>query len=270
MRNILVIIIGSIIVGVAYNLFLIPHQILSSGLSGIAIMLGIITPFNTGILNFLLNLPLLIFGVMKLGKRFIGYTILSVVVLSVTLYVIPVQAISNEAILSSLFGGVITGIGIGIIFRASGSSGGFDIIAMLLTKKRDFPLGALISAMNAIVVIISGFVFDWDAALHTLVAIYATGKIIDTIHTNHIKLTLMIITNKGDEMKEKLLANLYRGITVMDGEGAYTGESRKVLMTVITRYQLSDVKMMINEIDSNAFVNITETTEVMGMFDRGK
>ncbi|MDQ0217581.1 YitT family protein [Peribacillus cavernae] len=268
MYRLLTIFISSVIVGAAYNLFLIPHHILSSGLSGIAIMLGILTPFNTGLLNFLLNLPLLIVGVLKLGKRFIGYTIMSVVVLSISLYVIPIHAISSEPILSSLFGGVITGIGIGLIFRAAGSSGGFDIIAMLLTKKKDFPLGSLISAMNAVVVILSGFVFNWDAALNTLVAIYATGKVIDTIHTNHIKLTLMIVTKNGEDMKAKLLANLYRGVTVIDGEGAYTGEGQKILLTVITRYQLTEVKTMINEIDPNAFVNITETTEVMGSFHR--
>jgi uncharacterized membrane-anchored protein YitT (DUF2179 family) len=269
MYKVLAIVFGSIVVGVAYNMFLIPHKILSSGLSGIAIMLGIVTPLNTGILNFLLNLPLLILGVLKLGKQFISYTILSVVVLSISLYLIPIQAISTEPILSSLFGGVLTGVGIGIIFRASGSSGGFDIIAMLLQKKNDFPLGTLLSAMNAVVVVISGFVFGWDAALNTLVAIYATGKVIDTIHTNHIKLTLMIVTNKGDELKTKLLANLYRGITMMDGQGAYTGQKRKILMTVITRYQLTEVKGLINEVDPDAFVNITETTEVVGMFHRG-
>lgn len=269
MYKVLAIVFGSIVVGVAYNMFLIPHKILSSGLSGIAIMLGIVTPLNTGILNFLLNLPLLILGVLKLGKQFISYTILSVVVLSISLYLIPIQAISTEPILSSLFGGVLTGVGIGIIFRASGSSGGFDIIAMLLQKKNDFPLGTLLSAMNAVVVVISGFVFGWDAALNTLVAIYATGKVIDTIHTNHIKLTLMIVTNKGDELKTKLLANLYRGITMMDGQGAYTGQERKILMTVITRYQLTEVKGLINEVDPDAFVNITETTEVVGMFHRG-
>ncbi|RFU66331.1 YitT family protein [Peribacillus saganii] len=268
MYRILIVIIGSVIVGIAYNLFLIPHKILSSGLSGIAIMLGIITPVNTGILNFLLNLPLLILGVLYLGKRFISYTILSVVVLSVSLYIVPVIPISSEPILSSLFGGVLTGIGIGLIFRVSGSSGGFDIVAMLLTRRKDFPLGALLSSMNAVVVIISGFVFTWDAALNTLLAIYATGKVIDTIHTKHIKLTLMIVTAKGEEMKAKLLANLYRGITLLDGEGAYSGERRKILMTVITRYQLNDVRLLINEVDPNAFVNITETTDVIGSFHR--
>ncbi|MFJ7734893.1 YitT family protein [Lysinibacillus sp. NPDC097287] len=269
MRNIIIIILASILVGFAYNFLLIPHEILSSGLSGIAIMLGLVTPVNTGVLNFLLNLPLLILGVMKLGKRFIGYTILSVVVLSVSLLVIPVYKLTNEPLLASLFGGVITGVGVAVIFRASGSSGGFDIVAMLLNKKRDLPLGALISGMNAVVVLISGFIFSWDAALYTLVSIYATGKVIDTIHTSHIKLTLMIVTSRGEEVKKKLLSSLYRGVTIMDAEGAYTGERRKVLFTVITRYQLGEVKEMLKEVDPTAFVNITQTTEVIGMFDRG-
>lgn len=268
MYRILIVIIGSIIIGAAFNLFLIPHQILSAGISGIAILFGIITPVNTGILNFLLNLPLLILGIYKLGKGFIGYTILSVITLSVSLYFIPVTAISTEPILSSLYGGVISGVGIGMVFRASGSTGGFDIVAMLLAKKTDYPLGSFLSAINAVVVLISGFVFNWDAALNTMIGIYVSGRVIDTIYTNHIKLTLMIVTTKGDEMKDKLLSNLYRGITIIDGKGAYTGESRNILMTVITRYQLSEVKAIINEIDKSAFVNITQTTEVLGYFDR--
>ncbi|MED4532132.1 YitT family protein [Metabacillus fastidiosus] len=268
MGRIFLVILGSLLVAFAYNFFLIPHHILSSGLSGIAIMLGIITPLNTGLLNLLLNLPLLILGILKLGKKFIFLTILSVITLSISLYIVPIKQISTEPLLSSLFGGVLTGVGAGLIFRAAGSSGGFDIVAMLLAKKRDFPLGTLITLMNAVVVIISGFVFTWDAALYTLVAIYATGKVIDTVHTKHIKLTLMIITNKGDELKQILLENLYRGITVMDGEGAYSGEKRKVLMTVITRYELTDVKNLISKTDPNAFVNITVTTEVIGSFHR--
>ncbi len=269
MRNVIIITLSSIVVAFAYNFLLIPHEILSGGLSGIAIMLGIVTPLNTGVLNLLLNLPLLIIGVMKLGKRFISYTILSVAVLSVSLYIIPVYKATQEPILASLFGGVIVGLAMGLIFRAAGSSGGFDIIAMLLSRKRDFPLGTLLAAMNGIVVAVSGFVFSWDAALLTLVSIYATGKVVDTIHTSHIKLTLMIITNKGEEVKQQLLEKLHRGVTIIDAKGAYSGEGRKVLITVITRYQLADVKSTIKETDPKSFVNILQTTEVIGMFDRG-
>lgn len=269
MKNICMIIIGSSLVGFAYNWLLIPHHILSSGLSGIAIMLGLLYPIDTGVLNLILNLPLLVLGVWKLGKRFIGYTILSVVVVSASLYIIPQMELTHEPLLAALFGGIITGVGIGIVFRASGSSGGFDILAMLLAEKTDFPIGALLSAMNAVIVIASGFIFGWDAALMTLVTIYATGKVIDTIHTNHVKLTLTIITAKGEEMKQMLLQNLYRGVTISDGVGAYSGEHRKVLMTVITKYQLAELKDLIQQTDQHAFVNITETTEVVGMFHKG-
>lgn len=264
----MMVIIGSLVISAAFNLFFIPHNILSGGLSGMAIMLGLITPFHTGLLNFILNFPLLIIGMYKLGKRFIFYTIISVLATSVGLYFIPIVPVSSEPILSSIFGGVISGMGMGMIFRASGSSGGMDIIALLLTKKKDLPLGSIISGLNAVVVIISGFIFGWDAALHTLVGIYTAGKVVDTVHTKHIKLTLMIVTQKGEEIKEKMLVNLYRGITIIDGQGAYSGEQRKILMTVITRYQLMDVKLLINEVDPHAFVNITETQEVLGAFDR--
>ena len=136
-----------------------------------------------------------------------------------------------------------------MILRASGSSGGFDILALLLTRKKDMPLGSILSSLNAIVVVISGFIFGWDVALNTLIGIYASGKVIDTIHTSHIKLTLMIITQKGEEIQKNLLQHFYRGITIMDGYGAYTGSNKKILMTVITRYQLTDIKRLINETD---------------------
>jgi uncharacterized membrane-anchored protein YitT (DUF2179 family) len=267
-RQLVIIIIGSIIISAAFNLFFIPHNILSSGLSGIAIMLGLITPFDTGLLNFVLNLPLLIIGTLKLGKRFIIFTIISVVVTSLGLYIIPVTPIGSEPILSSIFGGVLGGLGAGVILKVSGSSGGFDIVAVLLTRKKDIPLGSILSGLNAIVVIFSGFIFGWDSALNTLIGIYASGKVIDTIHTRHIKLTLMIVTKKGEVIQKKLLENFYRGITIMEGYGAYTGERKKILMTVITRYQLTEIKKLIKEIDPQAFVNITETKEVLGSFDR--
>lgn len=266
MRNIVIIVLGSLITAVGFNLFMIPHHILSSGLSGIAMMLGIVTPLNTGVLNLLLNLPLLIIGWLKLGRQFIIYTIVSVVTTSAGLLFLPIFKLSNDPLLSCLFGGVIAGAGAGITFRASGSTGGLDIIAMLLMKKRSFPLGVMLGAMNAVVVLISGFIFGWDLAMLTLVGIYTSSRVIDTIHTSHIKLTLMIITKKGNELKDILLAKLERGITVIEGKGAYSGSKQEILMTVITRYQLADVRNTINEIDPHAFVNITETTNVIGLF----
>lgn len=269
MAKFITIVLSSILIAVGYNFFLLPHKILSSGIAGLSMLVGLVTPFNTGVVNFVLNLPLLILGYIKLGKRFMIDTILSVVVLSVALVYIPIRQVSDDPLLSCVFGGVLAGIGVGYVFRAGASTGGFDIIGLLFTRKKDFPLGSFIFAMNAIVIFIAGFQFNWDVTLYTMVSIFATGKMIDTIHTSHIKLTLMIITSRGDEIKNRILTNLIRGITVLDGEGAFTGSRRKVLFMVISRYELSEVKQMISEVDPEAFVNITQTVEVMGYFRRG-
>ena len=262
------IILGSLIVATAFNLFLIPHEILSSGLSGISMIIGMLTPMNTGVANFLLNFPLLVLGYLKLGRKFIMNTILSVTVISIGLYIIPIIEIAHDVIMSSIFGGVVSGLGIGLIFRCSGSSGGFDVIGMLVARKKDFPIGTMLSVMNAGVIIISGFLFNWDSALYTMVSIFVTGKVIDTVYTHHEKLTLMIITEKGVEMRQHLLDNLYRGLTVIDGMGGFSNQRRNILMTVISRYELGEVKSLIAEIDPSAFVNITETVEVMGLFHK--
>lgn len=266
--QILGLIVGSIIIVVAFNLFLIPHEILSSGMSGLSMIIGMITPLDTGLANFLLNLPLLIIGYKMLGRKFIMNTIFSVLIISIGLYLVPVHIIADDKILSSIFGGALTGLGVGIVFRFSGSTGGFDIIGMIVSRKRDFPIGILLSGMNAIVIVISGFLFDWDSALYTLVSIFVTGKVVDAIYTDHVKLTVMIITEKGEEMRQHLLTNLYRGLTIMNGVGGYSNESRNVLISVISRYELNDVKTLIAEVDPQAFVNITETIEVMGLFHR--
>lgn len=260
------VIFGSLIAALSFNLFLIPHKTLSSGISGIAIIIGILTPFNTGLVNILLNLPILILGYLKLGKQFIVYTIVSVITFSAALYVIPIHAVTNDVLLSSLFGGVVAGVGIGIVFNCYGSTGGFDIIGMLLSRKKDIQLGRFLILINAIVIIISGFFFNLDTALNSLLSIFITGKVIDVIHTKHRKITLMIVTSHVEKMKEKLLSSLVRGITLLDGEGAYSNEKKYVLMTVITREELAKIKPLISKVDPQAFVNITESTGVLGLF----
>ncbi|PGB01828.1 YitT family protein [Bacillus toyonensis] len=262
------VIMGSFIIAIAFNLFLIPHKILSSGIGGIAIVLGIVTPVNTGIINFVLNLPILILGYIGLGKKVIFNTVISVIVLSVALYYVPVKIVATDPLLSSIFGGVIAGAGIGLVFNCNGSTGGFDIISMLLSRKRDIKLGGFLIILNAVVVIIAGFFFTWDVALTSLLSIYVTGKVIDAVHTKHRKVTLMIVTNEAERMKKQLLSTVVRGITLLDGEGAYSSEKKRVLMTVVSREELASMKLTISEIDPHAFVNITETVEVLGLFRR--
>lgn len=257
---------ASVVLGFAFNMFLLPHEVLSGGVTGMAMILGLLSPINSGIWLVILNIPVFIIGLMRLGKAFIWHSIFSVFVTSIAMQYIPVLKVAEDPLLSAVFGGVITGVGIGLIVRFNGSTGGADIIGLVVTQKRDIPLGVLIFGINSTVVFISGFVFSWNLALLTMASIYITGIVIDRIHTRHIKLSLMVVTTKGDELKNELIANLIRGITVMNGYGAYTNNENKILYTVITRYELALVKYLIKNIDPRAFVSISETSEVFGNF----
>lgn len=259
---------ASIALGWAFNVFLLPHEVLTGGVTGIAMILGLMTPINTGIWIVLLNIPILIVGWMKLGKVFIANSLFSVLVTSIAMIYIPVQSLTDDALLSSVFGGVISGIAIGLIIRYYGSTGGFDIISLLLTRKRDIPIGGLIFVLNSVVVFLSGFIFSWELAMYTMASIYITGVVIDRIHTKHMKLSLMVITSREEEIKKELLGRLLRGITVMEGEGAFSKAKRKILFTVITKYELAFVKDIIKKVDPDAFVTVNQTLEIMGNFRR--
>ncbi|WP_033828772.1 YitT family protein [Bacillus andreraoultii] len=265
MKN-MIVIFGSFIIAVAYNFFLVPYSILSSGISGVAILLGLITPFNTGIINFILNLPLLILSYYKLGKKITLNTILSVVSLSLFLYILPVIPLTDNILLSTIFGGVITGVGVGLILKYSGTSGGLDIVAIIVSRTSNFSVGILLTAMNGIIVLISGTAFNWNIALYTLLSIYLTGRMIDKIHTSHMKVTMQIVTTKGDAIRNELLQTIYRGITVTEGYGGYTLEKKQIMMMVMTRYETVQVKEIVRKHDPNAFINIFETVEVDGTF----
>lgn len=262
----LIVIVGSFVIAFAFNAFLVPHGILSSGISGIAILLGIITPFDTGILNFIMNVPLLILGYYKLGKEITLNTLVCVLSLSVFLYIIPAEPISNNILLSAIFGGAIGGLGIGLIMKYSGTSGGMDIIAIIISRSSNFSVGLLLTGMNSVIVLISGAVFNWEIALYTLLSIYLTGKAIDTLYTNHEKLTMQIITSAGEPIRQELLTSIYRGVTVTEGYGGYTLEKKHILMMVVTRYEMLQIKQIIHKHDEKAFINIFETVEVVGEF----
>lgn len=267
MKN-LIVVVGSLIVAFAFNFFLVPYGILSSGISGLAILIGLITPFDIGLMNLLLNLPLIILGYFKLGKLITVNTLICVVSLSIFLYLLPAIPVTDNILLSTIFGGVIGGFGVGLILKYSGTSGGLDIIAIILSRTSNVSIGLLLTSMNGIIVLISGAAFNWNIALYTLLSIYLTGKVIDKIHTNHIKLTMQIVTSKGELIREDLLKRIYRGITITEGYGGYTREKKDILMMVVTRYEVLQIKQVVRNYDETAFINIFETVEVDGAFAR--
>ena len=267
LKNLLVVF-SSLIIAFAFNFFLVPHEILSSGISGIAILLGILTPFDTGILNLVLNIPLLVLGYYKLGKKITVNTLICVISLSFFLFILPSEPVTENVLLSCIFGGIIGGIGIGLILKYSGTSGGMDIIAIIISRTSSISVGLLLTGMNTVIVLISGAVFNWEIALYTLLSIYLTGKVIDTIYTNHEKLTMQIVTTEGEKIRSELLSTIYRGVTITEGYGGFTLEKKYILMMVVTRYETMIIKNIVRKHDTAAFINIMETVEVDGNFAR--
>lgn len=260
-----IIALGALLVAFAFNLFLVPNKLLSGGVSGISMMIGYFTSWHISLLYFLINLPILIWGYKIIGRNFIVLSIVSVVLTTWFMALIPIYTVTDDRTLSAVFGGVLVGIGAGVSFRAGGSTGGFDIVGSILTRKRDFPLGYLLFGLNALVIIALGYIENWDLALNSMLSIFVAGKLIDFIHVSDVKVTVFIITENKDKLLEKLL-RIPRGVTALKSEGAYSHKESDMLMTVTTRYELAELQKIIRETDPKAFVNIVETVGIMGQF----
>ncbi|MDR6124587.1 uncharacterized membrane-anchored protein YitT (DUF2179 family) [Bacillus sp. SLBN-46] len=273
-KKIVIVIAGALLNALAMNLFLIPANVYSSGFTGIAQLLSKVlsdyTPIqlSMGILLLLLNIPVAILGWRKVGKSFTVYSFLSVLMSSFFLTIVPIKQVSQDILLNAVFGGVILAVGVGITLKWGASTGGVDIIAMVLSRMKDKPVGPYMFVLNGIIIVTAGFQFGWEKALYTLVTLYTSTRVIDAIHTRHAKLTAMIITKKADELKKAIHGSLVRGITMIPAKGAFSNETRDLLMIVITRYELYDLERIIKEIDPNAFTNIIQTTGVYGFFRR--
>ncbi|KMY56032.1 membrane protein [Bacillus sp. FJAT-27231] len=268
----MIVIIGAFLNALSMNLFLIPANVYASGFQGVAQLLSNIftsfTPINVsvGFLLVLLNIPVALLGWFKVGKSFTVFSFLSVVISTIFLELIPIKAVSEDIILNAVFGGVIGATGVGLTLKWGASTGGLDIVAMILSRMKDRPIGNYFLVMNGIIILLAGLIFGWEKALYTLVALYVTTRVVDAIHTRHAKLTAMIITDKSEEMKKAIHAKLVRGITVLPAKGAFSGHEREMLMIVITRYELYDLERIIKEVDPNAFTNIVETAGIFGFF----
>lgn len=265
-KKIIVYTFGSFLLALSLNFFLIPANVFASGFTGIAQILAALTPISTGIYLFLLNIPVAILGWLKIGKRFTVYSFINVALATFFLEVIPITSISEDILLNSVFGGVIMAIGAGIILKYGASSGGVDIIALVLARYSERPLGTYFFFINALIVLTAGLIFDWEKALYTLVTLYVGSRIIDTIHTRHVKLTAMIVTSKPDDLQKAIHEKLTRGITRIPAKGGYSKENKELLMIVITRYELYNLKQIIAEADDKAFTNIVETAGIYGLF----
>lgn len=260
---------GSTLFSLGFSLFLIPNEINSGGLSGLAMLVSALSGFGSvGFVSVLLNLPLFLLGGIKIGKRFFAGSLLGMLLSSVlidTFALLPFEA--QEVLLSSIYGGLLCGLGLGIVFSSGTSTGGSDILVRLLKLRyRNVPIGTISMCFDAMVVLLTGIVFqDVSRALYSGITVFITGQIMDLVvyRFDYSKVAL-IITSQPERIAEEISRKLDRGATFLHGEGAYTGEDKKVVLAVVKKRELADLKELVMETDPKAFMILQEAHQVMG------
>ena len=271
LMRIMIIIFSGIISAIAVNNFLTPGDVFASGVTGVAQLLeGLFAflhiPMKTGILIFLLNVPIMVLGWIKLGKENTIYSLLTVVSVSVCTTLWPQHTITNNQLMNSLMGGVLLGLAIGLCLKYGFTTGGLDIVSLVLSKTTGKTVGSFMMIINMMIVVFAGIFYDLASALYTVISIFAMTQVIDMVHTSHQKLTAFITTSRAEEVKNSILNGLVRGFTLIPSIGGYSGRDTTTIMIVISRYELYDLEQAVYTIDENAFVNIVPTQMVMGQF----
>ncbi|MCT2535619.1 YitT family protein [Aquibacillus koreensis] len=272
-KRIIIVLIGALLNAIALNFFLISANVYASGFTGMAQILSSvfsdllhIQGLSTGIILLILNIPVAILGWIKVGRGFTIYSFISVLFTTICLEVLPIVQISPDIMLNAVFGGVIAGVGIGITLKWGASTGGSDIVAMVLSRVKDKPIGTYMMVINGVIILLAGIIYEPENALYTLLALYVTTRVIDVLHTRHEKVTAMIVTTKADDLQKEIHNTMVRGITILPARGAYSKVDKNMLFLVITRYELYDLERIIQEVDPNAFTNIVETAGIFGFF----
>ena len=267
--DILVIIIGSFISSLGVNLFLSNAKLLSGGVTGIALILQYLWEVPSGITVFLLNIPLFFVSYKYLNKRFTIYTAIGMLSFSTALMITkPLSTLVqvDDMLLYCIYGGVLSGIGSGLIFYRNGSTGGTDIITMVIRKKySNFDIGQVGFAFNLITVTVSIFIFGLPRALYTLISMFITSTILDKVLNGFTsKKLLLILTEKEDDIINYVIKDMNRGITALMAEGGYTRDKKRLLYVAVTTSQMISLKTKILRVDPKAFITIIDVSEVKG------
>ncbi|WP_188498218.1 YitT family protein [Pullulanibacillus pueri] len=265
-RRMIFILIGVSLEAVALEIFLVPNGIIDGGITGISIMLSHITGLALGLFLFLLNLPFMILGYKHMGKTFTITSLGAIVVLSLlTVLFTEVPAFTQDPLLAAVFGGIFLGIGIGLVIRNGGTSDGTEIVAVLFNKSIPFSVGETVMFFNIFILGCAGFVFGWNHAMYSLIAYFIAFKMIDiTVEGLESSKSVWIISDKHTEIGDTLNDRLGRGVTYLNGEGAYSGDDKQVIFTVVTRLEEAKLKNIVNEIDPSAFLAIGDIHDVKG------
>ncbi len=263
--------IGTFIMAAGFVLFISPYKLAPGGVYGIAIILHHLFDLPIGVVALIMDIPITIIGIKILGPRFGIKTIVGFVLTSVWVSVLEftwgyAPLVEDDALLSSIFGGVLVGLGLGLVFKAKASSGGSDIIAMIIAKYTKLPIGQLLIFVDSCIVLFGLLAFqDWKIPLYSWIVIFITGKIIDVVLQGlSYEKTLFIVSNKHEEIRDKIIHDLNRGGTFLKGEGMYNHQEKSVIFTVVNRRELAILQDFIVKVDPNAFLTVINANEILG------
>ncbi len=267
-RNLALIVIGSLVSATGINAFLVPHKFLSGGVSGLSQLFSYLTPISVSVYVFMLNIPIFIMGWYTVGRVFVVGSAIGMVTFSVSLVATAWMAKAGwepEPLLSALIGGVLSGGGTGLVFRANSSHGGIDIIAAAVKRRWSLSIGTVGFLFNILVVTVLGLIFGLHAALFTIVSQFCSSMALDRVMLGlDTSRAVFIITSEPQRIADLIIKKLNRGVTFLEGEGAYLQRRQRVIYCVVSLSQLARVKHYVKSIDPYAFLTVAEVSEVHG------
>ncbi|WP_139170822.1 YitT family protein [Paenibacillus naphthalenovorans] len=257
---------GSVIIAVSFNVFLNPNQVASGGVSGISIIVNSMFGIEPAITQWALNIPLFLAGTVLLGKQFGVKTALGSVLLPLLVFLTRnLPRLTDNMLLASIYGGVLIGIGLGLVFRGRGSTGGLDLAAQILHKYTGIGLGLCIALLDGLVIGTAGLLISPEKAMYALIGLFVTSKTINVVQVGLSYSKVAFIISKSEQALQKaILYELDRGLTKLQATGGYTGEEKTVLMVVVGQTEVSRLKELVRRIDPGAFVILSDTNEVFG------
>ena len=263
-------IIGCILISISINMFLSPHTIAPGGLSGLSVVLSKISGLSVSTIMLIIGIPLIVFSIKILGKKNALKTLIGMLLLSLCLKLtssLSQVTVTNDVLLSAITGAILLGLGQGIIFSIDGSTGGTDLIALMVNKAiPSITLSKCLICIDGLVVISSGIVNkNLETGLYSAISLYIIVKMIDFIIAGFdYSKSFMIITNEEEALKNAIVNDIKRGITILDGKGGYTDSSKSVLIVVVKKSQEIHLKKLIKKVDKNAFIIVSNVHEVFG------
>jgi uncharacterized membrane-anchored protein YitT (DUF2179 family) len=258
--------VGCMLIAISFNMFLNPNQVASGGVSGISIIIEELIGLQPAITQWALNVPLFFAGMMFLGGEFGIKTLIGTIVLPLMVLITThIPTVTHNMLLASIYGGMLIGLGLGLVFRGRGSTGGLDVAAQILQKYSGLGLGVAIALLDGLVIGTAAFVFSPEKALYALIGLFVTTKTINIVQLGFsYSKVAFIISQDAEAIREAILYKLDRGLTKLQATGGFTGDSKTVLMVVVSQTEVTKLKELVKRTDPRAFVILSDTNEVLG------